>query len=163
MSVCHIEADFIVSSGVLVGSLENSVSVKMKQSSVFFYGFGRSISAIGSVKGKKAEIYTNRIGAEFNVTADVSTLLGALDGASDIKAVDSALKFETTGKQALLFGGNSTATTVELLNSDTQAVVHSAIGKDTMAPDENIRIINGRRKITINGEEVERPIVYDYT
>ena len=62
-----------------------------------------------------------------------------------------------------LFGGNNTETTVELLNSDTQAVVHSAIGKDTMAPDENVRIINGRRKITINDEEVERPIIYDYT
>jgi hypothetical protein len=32
-----------------------------------------------------------------------------------------------------------------------------------MAPDENVRIINGRRKITINDEEVERPIIYDYT
>ncbi|WP_294753347.1 EAL domain-containing protein [uncultured Ruminococcus sp.] len=163
VNVCHIEADFIVTSGVLIGSLENSVSLKMKHCSVFFYGFGRSISVIGTVKGRKVEIHTNRIGAEFNVTADNSTLFGALDGASGIKAADSAFKFESTGKQALLFGGNNTETTVELLNSDTQAVVHSAIGKDTMAPDENVRIINGRRKITINDEEVERPIIYDYT
>ena len=67
------------------------------------------------------------------------------------------------GKQALLFGGYNADTSVKLLNSDTQAVVHSAVGKDTLAPDENIYILNGRRRITINGTEIERPIIYDYT
>ncbi|MBR5682811.1 MAG: EAL domain-containing protein [Ruminococcus sp.] len=163
VSLCQIEADFIVTSGVLIGSLYNDVSVKMKKTSIYFYGFGRSISVIGSIKGKKAEIDTNMIGAVFNVTSDDSTLFGTLDGASVLNISDSALKLESTGKQALLFGGNGPDTEVELLNSDTQAVVHSAIGKDTLAPDEKIRIINGRRRIMINGEEIERPIIYDYT
>ena len=163
VSMCLIEADFIVTSGVLIGSLENDAHIKIKQTSVFFYGFGKSISVIGSINGQRADIDTSRIGAVFNVTADESTLLGALNGASGINVADSALKLESTGKQALLFGGYNADTSVKLLNSDTQAVVHSAVGKDTLAPDENIYILNGRRRITINGTEIERPIIYDYT
>ncbi len=163
LNTCHIEADYIVTSGVLIGSLENDVSVSIKQSAIHFYAFGRSVAVIGSVKGKRACIDTNRIGAVINVTADESTLLGALNGASDIRVNDSALKLESTGKQALLFGGCGSDSRIDLLNSDTQAVVHSAIGRDTMAPDENVRVINGRRRIIINGAEFERPIIYDYT
>ena len=40
--------------------------------------------------------------------------------------------------------------------------VLSAIGKDTYAPDENIRIVNGRRKIIVNETELERPLIYDF-
>ena len=160
---CLINADFIVTSGVLIGSLENDVSLRITQSSIFFYGFGRNIAVMGSINGKRFSIETNRIGAEFQVTADESTLFGTFHGVSDINVINSALKFENTGKQALVFGGYEPDTTLKLLDSDTQIVVHSAIGKDTFAPDENICIINGRRKIIINDAEVERPIIYDYT
>ena len=162
ISYGNIEADFVVTSGVLIGSLKNDVSVKMKQTSMFFYGFGKSMSVIGSIKGEKVSITTNRIGAEINVTADESTLLGTLNGSSKLNISDSALKMKSTGKQALIFGGSNPDTEVELLNSDTQAVVYSAIGKDILAPDENVHIINGRRRIIINDVEIERPIIYDY-
>ena len=82
---------------------------------------------------------------------------------SEISVVDSALKFENTGERALLFGGYDANTTLELLDSYTQAVAHSAIGKDTLASDENIRIVNGRRRIIVNDAEIERPIIYDFT
>lgn len=163
INMCLIKGDFIVTTGVLIGSLENDASVRVVRSAVYYYGFGGSLSVIGSVKGREVCIDTYMMGAELNVTADESTLLGALNGSSVIKLSDSALKLESTGKQALLFGGYVPDTEIELLGCDTQAVVHSAIGRDTLAPDEKIRIINGRRRITINGKEIERPITYDYT
>ncbi|MBQ6211325.1 MAG: hypothetical protein IJJ57_00345, partial [Ruminococcus sp.] len=126
-------------------------------------GFGTMISVIGSINGKNTKINTRRIGAVFNVTADESTLLGSLKGGSDVNITDSALKFESTGKKALLFGGYDTNTDIMLHNSDTQAVVHSAIGKDTLAAGDRVRIVNGRRRIIINDAETERPIIYDYT
>ncbi|WP_303788173.1 EAL domain-containing protein [Ruminococcus flavefaciens] len=163
INTSHIEADYIVTSGVLIGSLESDAVIEIKQSSVFFYGFGTMISVIGSINGKNTKINTRRIGAVFNVTADESTLLGSLKGGSDVNITDSALKFESTGKKALLFGGYDTNTDIMLRNSDTQAVVHSAIGKDTLAAGDRVRIVNGRRRIIINDAETERPIIYDYT
>lgn len=163
INTSHIEADYIVTSGVLIGSLESDAVIEIKQSSVFFYGFGTMISVIGSINGKNTKINTRRIGAVFNVTADESTLLGSLKGGSDVNITDSALKFESTGKTALLFGGYDTNTDIMLRNSDTQAVVHSAIGKDTLAAGDRVRIVNGRRRIIINDAETERPIIYDYT
>ena len=163
INTSHIEADYIVTSGVLIGSLESDAVIEIKQSSVFFCGFGTMISVIGSINGKNTKINTRRIGAVFNVTADESTLLGSLKGGSDVNITDSALKFESTGKTALLFGGYDTNTDIMLRNSDTQAVVHSAIGKDTLAADDRVRIVNGRRRIIINDAETERPIIYDYT
>ena len=163
INTSHIEADYIVTSGVLIGSLESDAVIEIKQSSVFFYGFGTMISVIGSINGKNTKINTRRIGAVFNVTADESTLLGSLKGGSDVNITDSALKFESTGKKALLFGGYDTNTDIMLRNSDTQAVVHSAIGKDTLAAADRVRIVNGRRRIIINDAETERPIIYDYT
>ena len=76
---------------------------------------------------------------------------------------DSALKLESCGKEAILFGGYEPDSVIHLLDSDTQAVIRSALGADTLAPEENIHIVNGRRRIIINEEELERPIVYDYT
>lgn len=163
IGTCLLKGDYIVTSGVFIGSLENDASVSLKQSSILFYGFGSNISVVGSVKGKNVHIETNRVGLEFSVTADTSTQFGALNGSSDISINNSALKLESTGKEALLFGGYNTDTRLDLLSADTQAVVHSAIGKDTLAADDNIRIINGRRKIVINEKELERPIIYDYT
>lgn len=163
INMCKIEADYIVTSGVLIGSLENDASVSIRHSSVAFYGFGNNLSVIGSIKGERVSVKTERIGAVINATANESTLFGALNGVSEISVVDSALKFENTGERALLFGGYDANTTLELLDSYTQAVAHSAIGKDTLASDENIRIVNGRRRIIVNDAEIERPIIYDFT
>lgn len=163
ITTCYIEADFIVNSGVLLGSLENDASVAISESSVFFYGFGKSVSVIGSLSGDNVKFRTKRVGMEFNVTTDSATLIGSLHGSSDINIVDSAMKLEISGKEALVFGGFRADSVISLIDSDIQAVVRSAIGKDTMAPDENVHIINGRRRIIVNENEIERPVVYDYS
>ena len=162
LNYCHIEADFIVGTGVLIGSLKNNADMTICQTSVYYYGFGKKLSVFGTVGGDKATINTKRIGAEIKVTADDSTIFGALNGRSELNLVESALKLENSGRNALLFGGYGSDTVLDLINSDTQATVRSAIGKDTYAPDENIRIVNGRRKIIVNETELERPLIYDF-
>ena len=162
LNYCHIEADFIVGTGVLIGSLKNNADMTICQTSVYYYGFGKKLSVFGTVGGDKATINTKRIGAEIKVTADDSTIFGALNGRSELNLVESALKLENSGRNALLFGGYGSDTVLDLINSDTQATVRSAISKDTYAPDENIRIVNGRRKIIVNETELERPLIYDF-
>ena len=163
MNTCLVEADFIVSSGVLIGSLENDAEVKISETSLYFYGFGKVISVFGSIDGDNVTINTKRIGAEVKLTSDDSTVFGALHGFSKLNLVDSAMKIESSGRKALVFGGYETDSVIDLINSDTQAIVRSAIGKDTFAPDEDVHILNGRRRIVVNDTEIERPVVYDFS
>ena len=163
MTTCLFDADFIVSSGILIGSLENNANIRISETSLYYYGFAKQLAVIGSLKGKNVSISTKRIGAEINITSDDSTIFGSLKGSSELHFMDSAFKLESSGRNALIFGGVNPDTKIELINSDTQVVVRSAIGKDTYAPDDNIRIVNGRRRIIINDESLERPIIYDFS
>ncbi len=79
-----------------------------------------------------------------------------------VKAKDASLRIEMAGEKSLVFGGYSEQTDVELLGTDTRAVVHNFCGRDTYAKDENVRIVNGRRKIVVNDKEIQRELVFDY-
>ena len=162
INMCLIEADFTGETGLLIGSLENNACVSVSKSTVHFYGKSNTMCVVGSLNGNKATVSTDSFGAVFNVMSDNATIFGALNGDSDIDFSDSSLKLEVTGKRSLIFGGYDGDTSLKIFNSDINAVVRSAIGKDTYAPEESIHIVNGRIKILVNDKEIKHSIVFNY-
>lgn len=163
ITTCHIESDFSTSSGVFIGSLDGCVELHIEKSSVNFNIHGKKVAAIGSLNGKSAAISTEQVSIVLSVLADDSTCFGALNGHTDIDLTDSHIKIDAIGQEALAFGGKTDDSRISVTDSDTRVVVRSALGRDTLARDEDFFIKNGRHRFVINGEELERAVTINYT
>ena len=163
ITTCHIEADFSVSSGVFIGSRDKNADISLRKSSVNFYTHGKNLTAVGTLNGERASVQTDQVSLVFNVMADKYTCFGAPNGSTDINMVDSHMKLEAIGQEALVFGGYSEDTRVSVTEADTRIDVKSSLGKITCASEKNIKYTNGRLKLIINGAEVERQVNIDYT
>ena len=159
---CNIEADLSVNDGLMIGSLENNADISIKNSSVKFKGSGMILSCIGSVHGKKAEIKLAECGFSADIGGNNSTCLGSLYGSSDIRVDFLTLRITNSGQEALAFGGYDPDTVVALINTDTNSSVKTALGKDTFAPPENFRVVNGRQVFMVNDYEVPREVTVEY-
>ena len=158
---CHIEADFTATTGVLIGSFEGDTDISVKSSSINVYASSNYMSVLGTLDGK-ATIRLRECGFDFSLRADHSTCFGSLYGASDIEIKYITLALNSSGQEAIAFGGYSEETSVYISDSDLRINLSSAIGKDTFAPPEQIKLCNGRHVIIINGEPVERNETTDY-
>ncbi len=160
---CHIEAEVSVSYGVLIGSLENNADITIRKTAVNLTTNSKHLSAVGTLNGSMAVIRTSETGSELSIMADNSTCFGSLNGSSVIEICDSHLRVDAIGQDALVFGGFSEDTTVLLADSDTKIDIRCSSGRETLAPDRNVTIRNGRLRLTVNGQEVDRDVTVDYT
>lgn len=159
----HIEAEYSVTSGVLLGSLNGNAAVSLENCAVSFYGDGKTVSGIGSLQGKDVFLCIHDAGLDFNISADYSTSLGSLYGASEIEVGYTSMKMKNAGHAALVFGGYDGQTAIRIINSDTKVTLNSGETAETHAPAEKICYINGRRQIMLNGTELERPLTFNYS
>ncbi len=158
ITTCRIDGESAAASGTIIGSLENDAAVSITKSSVSFYNHGERVSAFGTLNGSMASVRTKYISISLNIMADDSTCFGALHGYSDIDLSDTHLKIETSGKNALAFGGYSEDTKIKLSNSDVSVKIRTSLQKETLAAEENYSVSNSRFRLIINGENVEREV-----
>ncbi len=156
---CHIEADFAVSEGVVIGSLENDAEVYVEKSALRCFGSARSFSGVGTLRGRSVILRFSDSDTDFNLRGDRSTCFGALNGISDIRSDNISLTVVSFGKEALVFGGYDEDTTVNLADSDTRVTLNTDLEKDTFAPDGKFKIINGRHIYILNGCEQKRNVI----
>ncbi|WP_051540239.1 EAL domain-containing protein [Ruminococcus sp. FC2018] len=162
ITTCNISIELATVHGAGIGSQSGKCRVNIAKSSVSISGTGTDVVAVGTVTGEQAQVHLSDSMLDINMSADRTTALGALNAGSMVKAKDASLRIEMAGEKSLVFGGYSEQTDVELLGTDTRAVVHNSCGRDTYAKDENVRIVNGRRKIVVNDKEIQRELVFDY-
>ena len=162
INTCNILCEMFVSEGVAIGSHSGSVDIAISRSSYKLDVNGNTIVAIGTIKGESASISVEELSGQLSMRADNSCAYGALDGTSRIIASFVSLHMTISGKNALAFGGRSENTDIILNNADTRCDVHNLIDKDTYAPPERIRLINGRRTFMVNDKEIERELTYDF-
>ena len=159
---CHIEAECSVTEGVLIGSFDGSAEITLNKSAVNFYGDGKTLIGFGTVRGRESSVSISDCGLDLNIRADNSTCLGALHGKTAISSNYTSLKLENAGINALALGGYDTDTVIRITNSDTNVNLRCSLGKDTFAPEENIRFINGRQRFLLNGYEIQHNFTFDY-
>jgi EAL domain-containing protein (putative c-di-GMP-specific phosphodiesterase class I) len=162
IKTCRIDGEVASASGTFIGSVENDASVSITKSSVSMYVHGENIAAVGTLRGSMAYLKTRFISLTANVMADASTVLGALNGRSDLDMSDTHLKIDVSGKNALVFGGYTEDSNIVLGNSDMSVKIRTTLEKETFARDKNIKIKNSRSRIIVNGHEVERNVFNDF-
>lgn len=159
---CNILGELYVSEGVAIGSHSGSVDISLARSSYKLDVNGNTIVGIGTIKGESASISMLELSGEISMRADNSTGYGALEGSSRIYVAFASMHMGISGKNALALGGRNENTDIVFNNVDTRSDVHNLIDKDTYAPPERIRLINGRRTFMVNDKEIERKLTYDF-
>lgn len=158
---CLLESELSATEGVCVGSIEGDVDITIKSTFFKSYGGGNEYVSIGTLRGEHAKIHASEDTLEINLRSGYSTAVGALEGNSDIDISYTGIYFDIAGKKALAFGGCNENTKIRLKDSDTRVDIHTGLGKDTFAPEDQITIINGRCRFSVNDEGLERNLIFD--
>ncbi len=159
---CSIELDISLNKGVGIGSLEKNSSVRVSRTSVRFSGDGIEIVGIGTLMGDSCYVNIFNALVELNIGADTSTCMGAINGETEIEIGTASIRIDGAGEKAIAVGGYNENTKVSLSSVDTRVNLHNSFGKDILAPDEAISIVNGRYRVSVNDKEIERQLVYKF-
>ena len=62
-----------------------------------------------------------------------------------------------------MFGGYNENSKVLLHNVDTRAEIHNSLERDTYIKEDDYRVENGRYKVAVNDNQVDRKINYTYS
>ena len=159
---CGMEMDISGTRVVGVGSMEKNANVSVSDCSIKGIINGREVAGLGTLKGDTASVKEYNSMVNMNINADACTAMGSLEGASNLDINIASFRVDNVGENALAFGGLTDNTVASFVGVDTRIKVHNTIGRETYAKDENITIVNGRCKILVNDEEIERDIVFKF-
>ncbi len=159
---CGLEVDLSVSDGVSAGSMNAPANVKIHKCYIRLVVNGNHISALGTIRGARADINILDSFVEINAGGADSTCIGALNGISDLKFEIASIRIENAGERALAFGGVTGETVADFNDVDTKVRLHNSTGVETYAKDENITMTNGKCSIIVNDVEIERKLVYKF-
>ncbi len=159
---CGIEVDLSGTRLAVVGSLEKNTSVSISDCSFKGIVDGREVVGLGSLNGESSfvKIYNSLV--DLCINADTCTALGSLAGATKLDVSMASVRVTNAGENALAFGGTKGETIISLVGVDTRVKVFNTIGRETFAKDEDITIVNGRCRIVVNDEEIERELVFKF-
>ena len=133
----------------------------MSRSSYNFSINGSEGVICGTLKGKSAKFKLAEATMSTALNATRSTVVGALNGGSNIYMSKARFVADSSGRNALLFGGFSDDDKILLKNMDIKTELVTEQGRDSFASDEDFVIINGRSDFSINREPIERKVIID--
>ena len=161
MHFCDMSIDLSTTRGVCIGSIDGNVDISMSRSSYNFSINGSEGVICGTLKGKSAKFKLAEATMSTALNATRSTVVGALNGGSNIYMSKARFVADSSGRNALLFGGFSDDNKILLKNMDIKTELVTEQGRDSFASDEDFTIINGRSDFSINREPIERKVIID--
>ena len=147
---------------VVVGSMEDNSKVSISDCSFKAVVDGREVSGLGTLEGDTSfvKVYNSLI--DLCINADKCTALGSLAGSTKLDISTASVRVNNAGEKAVAFGGLEGETEISLVGVDTRVKIFNTLGVETFAKDENITIVNGRCRIVVNNEEIERELVFKF-
>ena len=106
--------------------------------------------------GERADIYLHDLIFSPSVRAEFATAVGSLSGSSKVKIEIAAIKYKGVGRQAVVYGGVTDKSTIDIDDVDIHINLDSDLGRLTNALPENIRQTRSVESVIINGKEVIR-------
>ena len=153
---CAIESEQPVVKGISIGSMQGDADIALFHSTLDIFLGATECVGIGSMEGGTVRLTSRDTIATLNLRGEESTCIGALRGTSELTVERGGLMLMNVGAKALAIGGYTEDTHFLLENGDLREDIRNRIGVDTYASDDNIRVVNGRTRILINGEPFER-------
>ncbi len=155
---CDFETDLSLFSGVAIGSISGSVDVNVHHCMLNCHVSGEEIIGIGSLRGEKVSFTEDNASVAIDTRGTRSSGIATFTGETELHVKQASLRIVSEGKEALAYGGYNNKTLAILDNSDSFFDIKSENRYETMADDENIKVINGRIRVFVNRVEVQRKI-----
>ncbi|MBO4389879.1 MAG: EAL domain-containing protein [Lachnospiraceae bacterium] len=156
---CEIHMVINAARGVAIGSVYGDSNMYMENSSASIVIDGNRTVGFGSVEGKVAKLRISEVGISADIRSDQSTVVGSLSGMTLFFLERAAFNVSSSGKRALIFGGETALTTVRIENANVYTELLSEQARDTYASEDDFLLINGRNKFLVNGQEVLRKVL----
>ena len=153
---CNIEMDMMLASGIGFGSVDGSMDIRIWNTTITYNVGGSEVVAIGSMHGKHVTVDIHDANINICQNAQKSTCIGSLIGSSDFSIENASLHISATGKETLAFGGYNDDVKLNMSYSGIFVSIKSLLNTETMAKEENIRIVNCTYQGRINGKESNR-------
>ena len=157
---CGIEIDISGTNVIGIGSYDKNTSVTISDCSLKAIINGREVVGIGTITGDSTFVKIYNSFVEFSINADKCTALGSLIHDTKLDISMASARVNNVGEKALAFGGFEGDTNISLIGVDTRVKVFNTVGCETFAKDENITIVNGRCRIIVNDNDVERELIF---
>ena len=152
---CDFSVESSSARGVAVGSLRCDANIGISSSTVKLSVGGGEVVAIGTIGGANAEVLIQEAIVITNIIARRGTCVGALDNRTNLKTHSASYRATVRGGKSLPFGSFGKDTKVSLTDSDTVINLEKDVGLEKYISKDNIEIIRGRVKYTVEGEEVD--------
>jgi len=112
---------------------------------------GNQTAICGTLNGNKTKFRCQEADMHIVLSGPrEATIIGSLVGESDIVISHAGLYIDEEGEKALVFGGFTEDSNIVLDHVNFNAVVETEMGRETMAPKDNIRITSGAWKMKFN-------------
>ena len=155
---CDMSVDVSSTRSVCIGSMNGSANITLSRSSYNLVAGGTEAVICGTMKGKSAVIDMSEGTMHASLNAEKSTVVGALNGSTRFSMQRAKLVADSSGRNALIFGGLSDDNKISIKNADVMTNLVSELRRDTFATEENFELVNGRPQFMINGEIIKRNI-----
>ena len=154
ISSCDFSIEVSLAKGVAIGSLKCDADISISRSTVKLSVSGGEIASLGTIEGNNAEVLVQNAILITNMGVQRGTCVGSLDRRTNFKVDNANIRVTTRGENSLPFGGFSKDTKVSLTDADTTVKLETDVGLKKYIPKDNIEVIRGRIKFTVNDEEV---------
>ena len=155
ISSCDFSAEGSLATGAAIGSLRCNADVEISRSTVKLSLGGGEIAGIGTIGGDNAEVLIHDAIVITNIGARRGTCVGAIDGRTNFRVKNANFRATARNENSLPFGGFSKDTKVSFTDADTTVELETADGFDKYISRDNVEVIGGRIKFTVEGEEAE--------
>ena len=155
---CLIYCDILSTRGVCIGSISKAASVRFYSCKVVPRVCGSEVVCIGTLYGEQARLNTFEMSLQMGVKADNGPGAGvaALSGRTEMSVTACTVRFNGEGREVYVYGGQDPETYISFKNSDVNLTVSTQTGAITKAPEENVRITNGRYRAEFNSQVTEQ-------
>ncbi len=153
---CEFNASSSGAFSTVLGSLYGSADISLIYSSIKCSSDSQLATAIGTVHGDSAVIRIESASLNMTMNADALTALGSLAHDSDISVIRSSVKVNADGANALLFGGLSGGTRLNLTDIDCNAAISTELSVNVIAEEKDIRASGGKIRISQGGQVFDK-------
>ncbi len=151
---CDMTISCSLSNCACVGSLRGSNKVFIHKSCFRCDTGGINAVVIGCVEKGYTDFKCEEADMHINVNGPkTTTVIGSLEGDTDVVINHAGLYVTEEGTEALVFGGKTGNTSVVLDHVNFKATVETSYDDITFAPKENITVLNGAWKLDMIKKE----------
>ena len=151
---CDIGMEITSARGAAIGSIGQNSVIEIFKTSVKLFLSGIELVGIGSLGGEDSKLFMHDSSCIINMKGERCSMLGALEGSSDIRIERASVRLSASGKEALGLGGFTGETVFRQTTADTHVSLETPVDVHQYLDTDSISAEDGVCIISVNGTDI---------